>query len=87
MKSPEKVTLVQGQKIVIEDIENAEILNKFFFQCSKELKIPRFHTTDPLVDHIYHSTLTDTLKFQNHPSVSVIRNAVNYFSGNTFSLS
>lgn len=87
MKSPEKVTFVQGQKIIIEDIENAEILNKFFFQCSKELKIPRFHTADPLVDHISHSTLTAILKFQNHPCVSVIRNAVNYFSGKTFRFS
>ena len=42
----------------------------------KNLKTPRFRNTNPLVDYI--------LKLQNHPSNSVIRNAV---SGITFSFS
>ena len=33
MKSSEKITLVEGEEIINDDLENAEILNKIFFKC------------------------------------------------------
>ena len=41
VKSSEKITLVEGEEIINEDEENAEILNKFFSNPVKNLKDSR----------------------------------------------
>ena len=53
-----------------------------FSNAGKNLKIPRFRTTNSLVHYISRPTLNAVLRFQNHPRISVVRNAV---SGKTFS--
>lgn len=60
---------------MIQSKENAEILNQFFSNAVKNLKISRFFTRNLLVYHIPHSILKDILKFQNYSSVSAVRNA------------
>ena len=54
MKSSEKITLVEGEEIVNEDEENAEILNTFFSNPVKNLKIPEYQETDSLANNISH---------------------------------
>ena len=55
-----------------------------FSSAVKNLKIPRFHTTDLLVEHISHPALKAISKFQNHPSLFTIWSSVN---GKTFRFS
>ena len=43
------------------------------FGLVKDLRISRFHATNPLVDHIFHPTLKAILKFQNHPSAVIVK--------------
>ena len=49
VKSAEKITLVEGEEIITEDGENAEILNKVFSNAVKNLKIPEYQEAYPLL--------------------------------------
>ena len=42
MRSSEKITLVTGEEIINEDWENTEILDTFFSNAVKNLKIPEY---------------------------------------------
>ena len=53
-KSNEKVTLVEDNKIISEDKDNAELLNSFFSNAVKNLKIPEFRDSNPLSENIPH---------------------------------
>ena len=61
-KSNEKITLV-GDKITSEDKSNAEILNSFFSNAVKNLKIPEFNDINPLAENILHSVFKAILNF------------------------
>ena len=76
-KSSEKITLVHEDKIITTDDENAKILNSFFSNVVKHLKIPEFKDIDFSAECIPHPALKAIMKFRNHPSVSAIRNAFN----------
>lgn len=81
IKSSEKFISVEEDKIITEGTENFNILNEYFSNAVKNLKISRFRTRYPLVDQISHPNFKAVLKFQNHPSVCAINNTV---SGNDF---
>ena len=49
VKSSEKITLVEGEEIINEDGENARILNRFFSNAIKNLKIPEYQGTPLLI--------------------------------------
>ena len=49
----------------------------FFSNAVKNLKIPRFSNTNPLVERPSDLTLKGILKHENHPSIVAIRNANN----------
>ena len=74
MKSSEKITIVEGEEIINEDGENAEILNTFFPNAVKNLKIPEYQETDPLANNISHPIFKAILKYRNHPSIVAIKN-------------
>ena len=59
------------------DKQNAELLNIFFSNAVKNLKIPRFSNTNPLAERLFNPTLQVILKYKNHPSIVAIRNANN----------
>ena len=48
--------------------ENAKILNSFFSNVGKHLKIPEFKDIDFSAECIFHPTLKAIMKFRNHPS-------------------
>ena len=54
VKSSDKITLVEGGEIINEDGKNAEILNTFFSNAVKNLKIPAYQDADPLANNISH---------------------------------
>ena len=74
VKSSEEIPLVEGEEIITEDGENAEILNKFFSNAVKNLKIPEYQEADPLANNISHPIFRAMMKFKNHPSVTIIKN-------------
>ena len=69
VESSEKITLVEGKETVNEDGENAEILNTFFSNALKTLKIPEYQKTDSLANDISHPIFKAILKYRNHPSM------------------
>ena len=76
-KSSEKFTLVHEDKIITTDDENTKILNSFFSNVVKHLKIPEFKDIDFSAECISHPALKGIMKFHNHPSVSAIKNTSN----------
>ena len=76
-KSNEKTTLVEDKTVTTQDGQNAELLNIFFSNAVKNLKIPRFSNTNPLAERLFNPTLQVILKYKNHPSIVAIRNANN----------
>ena len=68
VKSSEKITLVEGEEIINEDGENAEILNTFFSNAVKTSKIPEYQETDSLAN-ISHPIFKAILKYRNHPKL------------------
>ena len=82
VKSSEKITLVHEDKIITTDDENGKILNSFFSNVVKHLKIPEFTDIDFSAECIPHPAPKAIMKFRNHPSVSGITNAFNLQSFN-----
>ena len=74
IKSSEKIALLEGDEIIIEDGENAEILNTFFSNAVKNLKIPEYQEIDPFANNISHPIFKTILKYRNHPSIAAIKN-------------
>ena len=74
-KSNEKITLVEDETITTQDEQNEDLLNIFFSNAVKNLKIPRFSNTNPLAERLNNPTLKAILKYKNHPSIVAIRNA------------
>ena len=60
-----------------QDEQNAELLNIFFSNAVKNLKIPKFSNINPLAEKLSDPTLKAILKYKNHPSIVAIRNANN----------
>ena len=54
IKTCDEITLINGEKIVTQDDENAEILNSFFLSAVKNLRILEFQEVDPLAGKISH---------------------------------
>ena len=59
--------------MVTNDKENAGMLNRFFSNAVKNLRIPNFSDTEPLADNISHSTLKIIMKYRNYPSIPAIK--------------
>ena len=71
IKSHEKPTLVETDKIITQDIKTAKELNSFFSNVVKNLQIPEFTEINPLVERITNPILKSILKYK-HPSVIAI---------------
>ena len=74
-KSNDEITLVQDYKTISEDKDNAEVLNSFFSNAVKNIKIFKFSESNPLAENILHPTLKAILRYKNHPSIIAIKNA------------
>ena len=66
-----------GTQDATQDKQNAELLNIFFSNAVRNLKISRFSNTNPLAERLSDPTLKAILKYKNHPSIVAIRNANN----------
>ena len=68
---------MEHETVTTQHEQNAELLNIFFSNAVKNLKIPRFSNTNPLAERLNNPTLKAILKYKNHPSIVAIRNANN----------
>ena len=66
-----------GKQDTTLDKQNAELLNIFFSNAVKNLKISRFSNSNPLAERLSDATLKAILKYKNHPSIVATRNANN----------
>ena len=84
-KSNEKITQVEDNKITSEDKDNVKLLNPFFSNSVKNLKISEFSDSNSLAENIAHPVFKAILKYKNHPSITAIKNVRNgpgfYFRG------
>lgn len=77
MKLSEKRILAEGEEMINEDDKNAEILNKFFWNAVKNLKIAKYQERNPLTNNISHPMFKAIVKFRNHTSVTATENLNN----------
>ena len=66
-KSNEKIALAEDETGTTQDEQNAELLDLFFSNAVKNLKIRRFSDTNPLAETLSDLTLKAILKYKNHP--------------------
>ena len=62
IKFHEKVTLVENDKIITQDIKSAEN----FFSNVKNLRLPKFREINPLAESITNPTLKSILTYRSH---------------------
>ena len=68
---------MEDETVTKQDEQNSEILNTFFSNAVKNLKIPRFSNTNSLAERLSNPTLKSIVKNKNSPSIVAIRNASN----------
>ena len=68
-KSNEKITLVEDNKIIREDEDNADLINSFFSNAVKNLKIREFSDSNPLAENIPHPIFKAILNNKNQVSL------------------
>ena len=73
IKSSDKIILVVGEEIINDDKENAEILDKFFSNAVKSLKIPEYQEAHPHANDISHPIFKAIMKFRDYPSITALK--------------
>ena len=53
--------------------ETAEVLNNFFSNIVKNLKIPEYENLDPNFENVKDPIFRAILKYKNHPSITAIK--------------
>ena len=75
--SSEKITLVEGTKILKNDKETAKVLNNFFSIIIQNLKIPQYKEQDPISAYISDPLMRSIVKYRAHPSIIAIKENFN----------
>ena len=67
----DKVTSTQkiNDKIVKNDNDAARVLNSFFSNIVRDLKIPDYNNCNPMAENIQESVLKAIVKYRNHPGI------------------
>ena len=81
--SNEKITVVEGDKIIRGNNETAKVLNEFFANIATNLNIPQFNQTDRTSENISDPVIKAIVKYSVHPSIIAIKeNCTSKFSFN-----
>ena len=80
--SGEKINLTENSEYVKTKMKTAEVLNSFFSNIVKNLKIPQYSNFDPIAQNAEDPTLKAIMKYKNHPSILTIQ--AKYKSKNNF---
>ena len=71
--SNEKITIVEGDKIIRSDKETAKVLNEFFSNVVTNLNIPQFNQIDRTSENIRDPVIKAIVKYRAHPSIIAIK--------------
>ena len=71
-----KITLLEGDKVITADAEVAETMNSFFSNVTKKLDIQGFSTNDFIYDPEINPIDNIIVKFRNHPSIFKIKDVL-----------
>ena len=71
--STQKIILIDNDKIVKNDDETARVLNTFFSNIVKDLKIPNYNNSNSLAENIQKPVLKAIVKYRIHPDILTIR--------------
>ena len=71
--SNEKITIVEGDKIIRSDKETAKVLNEFFANVVTNLNIPQFNQIDRTSENIRDPVIKAIVKYRAHPSIIAIK--------------
>ena len=74
--SSEKITLVEGTKILKNDKETAKVLNNYFSTIIQNLKIPQCKEQDPISASISDPVMRAIVKYRAHLALLLLRKAV-----------
>ena len=74
--SSEKITLVEGTKILKNDKETAKVLNNYFSTITQNLKIPQCKEQDPISTSISDPVMRAIVKYRAHLALLLLRKAV-----------
>ena len=84
MISNEKITIVEGDKIIRSDKETAKVLNQFFSNVITNLNIPQFNQIDRSSENISDPVIKAIVKYRAHPSVTAIKENCTFKSNFNF---
>ena len=71
-----KFILMKMGELLNSKSERAEVLNNFFSNIVKNLKIPEYENLDRNFENVEDPVLRAILKYKNHPSITVIKEKV-----------
>ena len=72
-KTSDKIHLNENGKLLNSEFETAEVLNTFFSNIVKNLKISEYENLDRNFENVEDPVLRAILKYKNHPSITVIK--------------
>ena len=72
-KTSDKIHFNENGELLNSESERAEVLNNFFSNIVKDLKIPEYEKLDRSFENVEDPVLRATLKYKNHPSITVIK--------------
>ena len=74
--SSEKITLIEGIKILKYNKESANVLNNFFSTIIKNLKIPQYKEQE-LISFSISDTVMRIVKYRAYPNIIAIKETCN----------
>ena len=72
-KSSDKIHLSENGELLNNESETAEVLNNFFSNIVKNLKIPEYENIDPNFENVKDPIFRAISKYKNHPSITAIK--------------
>ena len=68
----DKIHLNENENLIKGESETAEVLNNFFSNIIKKLKIPEYENLNSSIENIKDPDFRAILKYKNHPSIIAI---------------
>ena len=72
-KSSDKIRHSENGELLNNESETAEVLNNFFSNIVKNLKIPEYENLHPNFENVKDPIFRAILKYKNHPSITAIK--------------
>ena len=69
----DKIHLNENEELINSKFKTAEVLNEFFSNIVKNLKIPEYENLNRNIQKVKDPVLKAILKYKNHPSIIAIK--------------